>query len=162
MSIPITAGAGTNVDTELVGSDHVQRIKPAWGPALSATDTDHAVGKGLPVQFAPVSHYHLITAATTNANNIKGSAGKLRSVHSFNDGVTGAFFIKFHDVSGTPTPGTGVVFTVAVQAGTPRDVVLPGARSFTNGIGITVVRNQVDSDATAVLVNEGSIEVTYE
>lgn len=160
-NVAVTAGSGTPVAADDIASVWYQRVKVDWGADGTATDADHAIGKGMPVQAAPISHFHLITAATTNPTNIKGSAGKLRSVHVFNNAAT-PIYVKFHDVAGTPTAGTGVVLTVGCQAGLPRDFIIPGARSFTNGIGMTVVLNQVDSDANAVALNDASIEVTYE
>ena len=118
-NVAITAGAGTSIATDDIGGVQYQRIKMNWGPDASATDADHAVGKGMPVQDAPISHYHLITAATTNVASIKGSAAKLRSVHVSNK-ADYPIYVKFHDTASTPTAGSGVVLTVGVQAGTDR------------------------------------------
>ncbi len=105
---------------------------------------------------------HLITAASTNATNIKSSAGTLLSVHIYNN-ADYPIHVKFHNNAGTPTAGTGVVFTASCQAGTHRDLVIPkGGRSFATGIAITVVTGIADSDNTAVAANDASIEVCYE
>lgn len=156
-----TPGAGATIAADDVGGALVQRIKPQWGPDGSATDPDHAVGKGLPIQTAPISHAHLVTAANTNPTVVKGSAGKLRSVHVFNV-ADYPIYVKFHDSASSPTAGVGVVMTVGVQAGRERDFRLPGARSFTTGIAMTVVKGMADSDNTAVAANDAHIEVAYE
>lgn len=103
-----------------------------------------------------------VTAATTNAQNIKAAAGKLRSVHVFNKSDL-PIYLKFHNTAGVPTAGAGVVFRVGVQAGRERDLVLPGGgRAFATGLAITVVRGIADNDANAVAADDAVIEVGYE
>ncbi len=163
--IPITPGVGATCDTDDCsgsGGAHVQRIKPCWGPDGVRTDPDHAVGKGLPVQDAPISYDNFLTAATTNARVVKNAPGKLRSVHVFNTALY-PIFVKFHDTAAAPTPGTTpVVKRVAVQAGKERDVVLRGAHVFAAGIALSVTKGIADADTVAVALNDASIEVGYE
>jgi hypothetical protein len=156
-----TPGSGAQIGVDRIGGIDYQREKASWGPEGSVTDADHAIAKGLPIQNAPCSHYHAITATGTNAASIKGSAGKLRSVHAFNKADYPIYY-KFHDTAGTPTPGAGVVMTVGVQAGQRVDFVPAGPRSFVNGIGVSAVLNHADNDTTAVAANDGSLEVFYE
>lgn len=109
-----------------------------------------------------VSTHHRITTASTNAVNIKASAGVLRAVRIFNKAAA-PIYVKFHNTAGTPTAGSGVVYTVACQAGLRADVVIAGGgRSFATGIGMTVVTGLDDSDATAVALNDAIIEVEFE
>lgn len=115
--------------------------------------------------FAPATSggcadFHLVTAATTNANNVKASAGQLYGVHVFNNAAY-PVFVKFHNTAGTPTPGSGVVFTVGVQAGTQRDVQSTFGIAFGTGIGLSVVQGITDADTTAVALNDAVIDVEY-
>jgi hypothetical protein len=159
-TVAFTPGAGANINVDRVSGNDFQRTKPAWGVEGSAVDA--SLSNPLPIQDTQVSSYHLVTAASTNAANIKASPGILRGVHVFNVAAY-PIYVKFHNTAGTPTAGAGVVFTVGVQAGGVRDVQLAGrGRAFGTGIGITVVKLMPDSDATAVVANDAQIEVLYE
>lgn len=105
---------------------------------------------------------HTITAASANPKSIKASAGTLRGVTGFNAAAY-PVYIKFHNTAGTPSAGTGVVYTIGVQAGLPFNIPVPGGgRAFASGIGMTVVKGIADTDATAVAANDALIEVYYE
>lgn len=108
-----------------------------------------------------VSTHHRVTTGSDSVS-VKASAGSLRAVRVYSKAAT-AIYVKFHNTAGTPTPGSGVVYTVAVQSGIPRDVVLAGGgRSFATGIGMTVVTGIGDGNTTAVANEDAIIEVEYE
>jgi hypothetical protein len=166
------AGAITAAD-ELTYSGDVAKVQVirqvhVSGAEGSKTLTEIVGVQGTPggaaqtVQDFSVSTAHLITAATTNPTSVKGSAGRLRSVHVFNKSDV-PIYVKFHNTAGAPTAGTGVVYTVGVQAGVRVDHVLPGGgRAFATGIAFTTVTGIADTDANAVALNDASIEVCYE
>jgi hypothetical protein len=166
------AGAITAAD-ELTYSGDVAKVQVirqvhVSGAEGSKTLTEIAGVQGTPggaaltQQKFSISTAHLITAASTNATNVKASAGRLKSVHVFN-ASDAPRYVKFHNTAGTPTAGTGVVLTVGVQAGVARDVVFPeGGRAFATGIAFTTVTGIADTDANAVALNDASIEVCYE
>ena len=109
-----------------------------------------------------VSATHVVAAASANATSIKASAGTLRGFSFFNNAAY-PVYLKFHNTAGTPTAGSGVVRTFAIQAGMQRDVVLPGGGiSFATGIGITLVQDLADSGTTAVAANDAVGEIFYE
>ncbi len=47
-NVAITAGSGTTIATDDIGSVQYQRVKVVWGPDGTANDTDTAAGKALP------------------------------------------------------------------------------------------------------------------
>lgn len=106
------------------------------------------------------SNSHLVAAATTNATIVKASAGLLTGVRVFNNAAY-PVYVKFHNTAGAPTPGAGVVKTIAVQAGTQRDVVIPGGHYFSTGIGMSIVKGITDADATAVALSDCVVDVEY-
>ncbi len=161
MAVSITAGSGTSIATETVGSDQVQDVKVMFGASGTGTRPEHLVGSGFPVQHAPVSHLHIVTAASANATSVKASAGKLRGVWVDNTSDYW-IYVKFHDTASTPTPGTGVVLTVGVPGYATLTRELPGAKLFTSGIGLTVVKGNADANTTAVASADATIEVFYE
>jgi hypothetical protein len=163
-AIPVSNG----LDTSAAGVQAVGLVAQVDETSPS-TVTENQFGavrmstrRALYVDQLPVSTAHLITAATANPTVVKASAGKLRSVNVLNKSDV-PLYVKFHNQATSPTAGTGVVFTVGVQAGTQRDMVLPGGgREFTAGIAMTVVRDAADAGTTAVAAEDGIIEVSYE
>lgn len=104
------------------------------------------------------SDNHLVSAGSTNATIVKASAGLLVGVRVFNNAAY-PIYVKFHNTSGAPTPGAGVVKTIGVQAGTQRDVLIPGGHYFSTGIGMSIVKGIADADVTAVLANDCVVDV---
>jgi len=113
-----------------------------------------------------ISNSSFVTAGSTNAANIKASAGSLRSIHGFNM-ADYAVKICFHNTAGTPTAGVSVVQQHVVQAGSRIDLNFPGGGvAFATGIARTVVKVSTSADlaltaSTAVLANDAQFEVGY-
>lgn len=145
-----------NIAADEIGTGlWVQRFKPVYGPDGSQTDVSDTTP--LPIKEMDVSTFRRVTTASTNAVNIKASAGVLVTIHitNFTDNVV---YVKFHNTAGTPTAGSGVVFAVGCQAGMIRDVYI--GRAFATGIGMTVVASPQDAVGGNVLA-DAIIEVGY-
>ena len=114
----------------------------------------------VPVSQAPVTSgglalpTHIVTTGANNEKaNIKASAGQVYRVSVYN-GETFPIFVKLHNTAVVPTPGTGVVLTLGVQAGTSRDFSADALGiAFGTGIGITVTKLVADADTTQVGTN---------
>lgn len=107
-NVPITAGAGTLVDSDLIGGEHIQFTKPTWGPIGTRNVIDTPTP--LPTQVVPstaggLSVYQLISAAGTNAVNIKASAGQVYGWSIMNPSSSTRYFKLFNKAS-APTVGT--------------------------------------------------------
>lgn len=158
--------------TKTFASDDIAGVdwpysKLAFGGRDAANEVDDVSGKRLPVKayIAPetsggLSKFHLVFAASTNANSIKASAGQVYSVRVFNN-ADYPIFVKFHNTAAAPTPGTGVVETIGVQAGTQLVHVLSQGDAFGTGIGLTVTKGISDADVTSVAANDGVVDVFY-
>jgi hypothetical protein len=121
-----------------------------------ATDYGLVVRQAVPAQ----SNYHAVSAATTNAANVKASAGTVVGYDIFNNGAY-PVYVKLHNTAGTPTAGSGVVRTIGVQAGT-RAVSPPGLSfALGTGIGISIVKGIADADATAVAASDCVVDLSY-
>lgn len=108
-----------------------------------------------------VSTKNVIAAATDNAQSVKASAGTLYGVLAYNN-ADYTVFLKFHNTAGTPTAGSGVVFTVPIQSGQMLPFFVPqGGRSFSTGIGITLVKDMALNGTTAVAASDALIEIFY-
>lgn len=103
---------------------------------------------------------HKVSAGSTNATSAKATPGLLVGVRVFNLAAY-PIYVKFHNVAGAPTPGVGVVYTVGVQSGVCRDVLIPGGRYFDTGIAYSIVKGIADADATAVLASDCVVDVEY-
>jgi hypothetical protein len=95
------------------------------------------------------STHHLVSAASTNALNIKASAGRVLGWSFVN--TTASFqYVKLHNTAGAPTAGAGVVQTIAIPPNGVNNCppTLPGI-AFATGIARTIVTGAPDADATA-------------
>lgn len=162
----------TGTPTKTFASDDIGGVdwpyaKLAFGPRDTANEVQDTVGNRLPVKAyvagdsqGGLSKYHAVTAGSTNTANIKASAGTVYSVRVFN-AADYPIYVKLHNNAGLPTAGVGVVETIGVQAGTQVVHTLMQGDAFTTGIAISIVKGIADADATAVLANDGVVDVFY-
>ena len=104
--------------------------------------------------------YHLVSAATTNLTNIKASAGQLYGWYIYNSNAA-ARKVAFHNVSGTPTAGASIYFTLVIPATSGANVFLPHGIPFSTGIAISTVTGLADTDTAAVAANDLIINLWY-
>ena len=92
---------------------------------------------------------HVVSAATTNATNIKNAAGRVVGWSFVN--TTASFqYVKLHNSATAPTAGAGVFQTIAIPPnGVNNMPVGGGGIAFSAGIGRTIVTGSADADATA-------------
>jgi len=128
----------------------VQNAEPA--------STDYA----LTIRRACVGNsiYYAVSAASTNAANIKASAGRVTGWVIFNN-ADYPVYVKFYNTAGTPTPGTGVVYVIGVQSGTHANFSDGDGLAFATGIGISITKGIADADATAVLAGDCVVNINY-
>lgn len=104
--------------------------------------------------------YHLVSAASTNATNIKASAGKVTGWYIYNSNAS-ARKVVFHNTAGTPTAGASVYYALMIPGLAAANVSFPDGLDFSTGIAITTVTGLADSDATAVALNDLIINIFY-
>jgi hypothetical protein len=92
---------------------------------------------------------HLVSAATTNATIVKGSAGRVLG-WSFGNTNAAWRYVKLHNQTTSPTAGTGVVRTIPIPPNGVNTFKLEGGVAFTTGIGLTTVTGSSDADSNAV------------
>lgn len=100
------------------------------------------------------SIHHKIAAGSTNATNVKASAGRVVGWSAIN--TTASFrYIKLHNTAGTPTAGSGVVLTIAIPPNSFNNMPLGGGGlGFATGIAYTMVTGVLDADTAAVTAND--------
>lgn len=105
--------------------------------------------------------YNVVTAASTNAAVVKGSAGALYELTVSNVTAT-PVFVKFYNKATAPTVGTDVpVLTVPVAANATESIQFGTVgKHFATGIGIAATAGAAATD-TAVAVAGVQINATY-
>lgn len=95
----------------------------------------------------------VLSAASTNATNVKASAGRLYGVHLGNTSAAWKY-LKLHNTAAAPTPGAGVVAIIAIPPGGQVSVGFDVGIGFATGIGYTITNLSPDADVTAVAAGD--------
>jgi hypothetical protein len=130
-------------DTTYAGRAKVTNAEPA--------STDYALATRRACTGATISK--VVSAASTNAANIKASAGRVTGWVLANL-TTDWRFVKFHNTAGTPTAGSGVVYPIAIPPGQQVTFDDDDGLAFATGIGISIVLGAEDANALAVGLND--------
>ena len=108
--------------------------------------------------------YKLISAATTNATSVKGSAGQIYSITGFNINAA-VRYLKIYDKATAPTVGTDVPKHVYPMPGSTTGggftLSIPVGQIYTAGIAIAITTGIADTDTGAVAANEIVINLDY-
>ena len=163
-NVAITAGAGTSVAADDIGSVFYQRVKPVWG--ADGVANEPAAATPLPVTLYPVtsggaSKYYLTSAATTNGNNVKASAGQVYGFAATNSNTSNRY-LRFYNSASAPTVGTTATFMGFMLPGSGGIAIsFPLAIDMTTGIGISLTTGAADTDTGAVAADEIKLTVLY-
>lgn len=154
----LTTLAGTAVDTNSGNkSAGTQRMVVATDQPQLTTPLNVTIQSGA---SGGDSVYHLVSAATTNATNIKASAGKVTGWYIYNSNAA-ARKLVFHNSASAPTAGASVYFSIMIPPSSGANVSFPDGIDFSAGIGITTVTGLADSDSAAVALNDLIINIFY-
>lgn len=105
--------------------------------------------------------FRLLSAATTNSNNIKGSAGQIFGWFLYNN-TSSAKFVKLYNKATAPTVGTDVpVLTVPLPPNGGANIEYLGGVAFGTGIGVGITGAIGDADTTAVALNDVTVNIFY-
>lgn len=130
------------------------------------------VGQGIPIRVMPAvdigswavtsgTSSGYLSTATTNATNVKNSSGNLFIIYAVNYSAS-VRYLKLHNTSSTPTPGSAVVETYVLPATSSQVFSFPpiGAR-WTTGISFTITGAIAESDTTAIGAGDVRLRFTY-
>lgn len=151
---------GTNSAAIKAASTAAVATDPALVVAVSPNNTVQAVPTSATAGGATLAHY--LSAATTNATNVKASAGTLYSITAVNTTAT-LYYLKFYDTSSAPTCNTStVVATFPVPASaTGNGLTINPSVGFNFGTGISfcitgaIADNDNTAAATGVAISLG-------
>lgn len=165
-NVQLNLGAGGVIAAaDDVGGFLFQRIKLIHG-ADGVNAGDVATANPLPVAQYPVTSgggadYHKVSAGSTNAASIKGTAGQVYGVQGFNVAAY-PVYVKLYDKATAPNPAADTpVRTIALQAGVRADDDIVNGLVFALGIGIAIVKGIADNDNTAVVASDCVVDVDY-
>jgi len=101
--------------------------------------------------------FRLLSAASTNATSLKGSAGTLYAIYAVNLNAA-VRYLKFYNKASAPTVGTDTpVLTLPIPASATGAGFIwnldPGA-DFSTGIAYATTTGVADADTAAVAANE--------
>lgn len=103
----------------------------------------------------------LISAATTNATNVKGSAGTLGGWYLFNTNAA-VRYLKIYNKATAPTVGSDTPFmTIPIPAGGGANIEFPNGIALGTGIGFAITTGVADADTGAVAANEIVVNLLY-
>jgi hypothetical protein len=119
----------------------------------------------IPATSGGVSIGHLVAAATNNATSLKGSAGQLYGASVYNN-TTYPVYLKFCNKATACTCGTNsgadtILFTIAAQAGTERELHTEEGIPFSTGLAYCVVKGMSDTDNTSLAASDAVIDLMY-
>jgi hypothetical protein len=104
---------------------------------------------------------HTVAAASTNATSTKGAAGQVYEA-CLNTVAAYPVFLKLYNKATAPTVGTDTpVKVIQAQAGVPACMRTEEGFAFGTGIAWALTKGITDADATAVLVSDGTVELSY-
>ena len=170
MADNFVANAGSGGSTfaaDDISSVLYPRVKVSHGADGSATDVSTA--SPMPVQLIPqasggCSISRILSAASTNATSIKGSAGQVFGVFAINLNAA-VKYLKFYNKATSPTVGTDTpVLTLPIPASTTGAgfwIGIPQGIAFGTGIACAITGAQADNDTTAVSAGEQVIHTFY-
>lgn len=139
---------------------------PANLQTLATLTTGLGVNVGfVGVQYASnstggASRYHVVSANSTNAANIKASVTRL---HGWSLSNTNAAYryVKFHNTTGVPTAGVNVFMTIGIPPNSYVRHSMESGITFATGLGVTMVTGTADSDSAAVGLNDIVGDIYY-
>lgn len=103
----------------------------------------------------------IVSAASTNATVVKGSAGTIGSIFVHNT-TAAVNYLKVFNKATAPTVGTDTpVMNIAIPANAAVDFVNASGWRFTTGIGIAITGGQALLDATAVAAGDVTFNMAY-
>jgi hypothetical protein len=116
----------------------------------------------VPETTGGVSAKHFVAAASDNATNLKSSAGQIYSLDGYNNAAYPVYF-KLYNSASSPTGcgATNLFKVVGLQAGTQHTLTSEEGYAMGTGIGYCLTKGIADSDDTAVLLSDATVDIGY-
>lgn len=134
---------------------------PAFSPAIYSSQSGTWNTGLLASTTGGTGDFHLISAATTNATSIKGSAGQVYGYELYNSNAA-VRYVKLYNKNTAPTVGADTPFrTIGVPANGRASFQTSIGLLMGSGIAIATTTGIADGDSTAVGAGDLSIDVDW-
>ncbi len=111
-----------------------------------------------------LNDFHLVSAATNNATNIKNAGGKVYGYDIYNTNAA-VRYVKLYNKATAPAPATDnalLIRTIGIPpSGKAVLHIAAGLAGFTNGIGLATTTGSSDTDNTSVGAGDLIIEIDW-
>ncbi len=111
-----------------------------------------------------LNDFHLVSAASNNANNIKNAGGKVYGYDIYNTNAA-VRYVKLYNKATAPAPATDnalLIRTIGIPPnGTKALHIAAGMAGFVNGIGLATTTGSSDTDNTSVAAGDLIIEIDW-
>jgi hypothetical protein len=105
-----------------------------------------------------------VSAASTNATSVKGSAGKVYAIQASNVNAS-ARYLKLYNKATAPTVGSDTIVKTLIipgnTAGAGTNIVFPTGIEFTTGIAFALTTEATDAGTTGVAASEIVVNIDY-
>ena len=159
-----TTGTLTPIATDTVGGVDYPQSKVGFGGTGTFTQVQNS--EPLPVKVVPYTsggptNSRVISAGSTNATNVKNSAGQVYGIDVSNTNAS-ARYLKLYDKASAPTVGSDTpIGTYLLKAGELTQLRFPQGKTFASGIGFALTTGVADADTGAVSANEHVVNMEY-
>lgn len=107
----------------------------------------------------------IVSAASTNATSVKGSAGIVYAAYMTNSNTTNTNFryVKFYNKASSPTVGSDTPVAVFGMPGTGGGAlpIPPSGMNFSLGVALAMTTGAAHSDTNGVALNEVVLTLCY-
>jgi hypothetical protein len=150
----VTISAALPAGTNLLGKVGIDQTTPGTTNAVQT----------IPGTSGGLSMSRTISANTTNATSVKGSAGQLYHMRVYNLNASPRY-LKFYNKATAPTVGTDTPVATEIipgnTAGAGFIVNIPDGLAFSTGIAFALTTGLADNDTGAVAANEIIVNLGY-
>lgn len=159
-----TSGAGVITNANGTIQQYLRGLVTQWVAGTLVIGTgSNTIGDVVSTQRATtngLTSSRVASAASTNATSLKASAGRIARIDLFNNSAATKYF-KLYNKASAPTVGTDTpIWTVPLPAGTGYSGDFKFGKYFSTGIAYAITGALVDTDTTALALNDvhGSID----
>jgi hypothetical protein len=131
-------------------------------PGNTANSTAWLVTQA-PATSGGLSTYTLISAATTNLNTPKSSAGQIYNIQAFNTNASSVRYLKIYNKASNPTlaSDTPIAVYMIPSGGGGVVVEISNGIACSNGIAIAITGAVANNDTTAISASEVVVNIQY-
>lgn len=146
-ALDVNIKSGVNANGQATMANSAPTVIASDQSAIKTTPTASATGNTLTAS-------RINAAASTNATNLKASAGQISSIDVYNPAAY-AVFLKIYNKASSPTVGTDTpVMTIPVSAGGGYSKTWTFGFPLGTGISYAITKLQADSDTTVVVAGD--------